>query len=716
MKLPVAGVLLALIAMSGCGGGGGSSSGNSLPKPSATPTPTSTNAPLPTASPAAPGSYTVHIISLVAGVSTTSVGVFPVANPSLPAGQTLGSPAANAVITYPDGTSQVAGANGFFQAAASSYVQSHAQVIQTNPSTIPYVRVSDATGSAQPGSANVVAVSASASSNRIVGITVAPAGSEIFATSSLLLVAQGTSVDDLVAAPGSTITWSDTAGGTFTPVGSDTTQQIFMPPASANSGTTTTTDTITASMTAPGAAKPYTATAQIAILPTSQAATVSGTVSGSIANASADFILNDTSHLFPSYNFLGLADANGNYSVTLPANQQFAAAILAPGNTSQSFIAATINGSNSYQSGSAASSSTGIDLAPLTTSEDDTRDDASYAAPDPIVSVRDAWQAAMLLTPAPWWADSGVLGVLGASSTTTQAPAAVGSGLLADWCYQWTTSGGSTSLALIENTTASCASTVAPGNVGYVITPQGALGTFSYVEYRSISGAYTIGSSLAPANNAVLVATGQWTQTLAQSGSVVTSDTANVTQTLFGPTSHIASSGLSQAAFTYNFANAAVSIGNLTWIDPVSSLPLGSSTSLLLASTATPSSCVGSSQPCYSVTGTINRTYGLATGPVQVPYTLTDTMNGDGSSTTTLVVANGQAHTIFPIAAATQRAAGSCVVCTPNVGLLFDTDGNSQIGSYTVDAQQYVTYQLLGTSEGQGGTIGTMIGTRIFGL
>ncbi len=201
-SLSPAGFALAIVVLCSCGGGGASGSKGTVPNPSVTPTPVSSTIPQATPTPAAVGSYAFHIISLVAGVSTTSVGVFPVANPTLPAGQTLGSPAANAVVTYPDGTSQVANANGFFQAAASSYVQSHAQVIQTNPLSIPYVRVSDATGAAQPGGANVVAVSASAPSNRIVGLTVAPAGSEIFASGSVLLIAQGTSVDDLVAAPG----------------------------------------------------------------------------------------------------------------------------------------------------------------------------------------------------------------------------------------------------------------------------------------------------------------------------------------------------------------------------------------------------------------------------------------------------------------------------------------------------------------------------------
>ncbi len=455
------------------------------------------------------------------------------------------------------------------------------------------------------------------------------------------------------------------------------------------------------------------------ILPTSEAAKVSGTVSGSPANASADFILNDSPHLFPSYNFLGLTDASGNYTVTLPSNQQFAAAILSPSNTSQSFIAATINGANSYTSGSAGSLSAGVSLVPQMTSEDDTRDDASNAAPDPIVSVRDAWQAAMLLAPAPWWADSGVLGLFGGSSVT-QSPAVVGSGLLADWCYQWTTSSGTASLTLVENTTTSCTSSTAPGNLAYVITPQGVTGTFSYVEYRSLSGAYAIGSTLAPAQNAVLVATGQWTQSVNGTGGVISSDNATVTQTLFGPASQVATSGLSTATFSYAYStsgsNATVSIGNLAWVDPMTSIPLGSSSSIVLGRTAQASSCVGAGAPCYNATGTINRTYGLATGPVQVAYNLTDGINGDGSSDTILALTNAHAYTSFPIATATQRSAGSCVVCASSLGLLFDTDGNSQIGSYTVDAQQFVTYDLLGTSEGQGGSTGTPIGTRIFGL
>ncbi len=711
-----AGVALAIVALSACGGGGAGGSKGTVPGPSTTPTPVPSTAPQVTPTPAAVGSYAFHIISLVAGVSTTSVGLFPVANPTLPAGQTLGAPAANAVITYPDGSSQIANANGFFQAAASSYVQSHAQVIETNPLSIPYVRVSDATGAAQPGGANVVAVSASVPSNRIVGLTVAPAGSEIFANGSVLLIAQGTSVDDLVATPGSSIHWSDTANGTFTQVGPDSTQQIFTPSANTN---TTTVDTVVATMSAPGVAKPYSASAQVTILPTSQAATVSGTVSGSPLNASADFILDDSPHLFPSYNFLGLTDVNGNYSVTLPANQQFAAAILSPSNVSQSFIAAMINGANSYTSGNAGSSSAGVSLVPQTTSEDDSRDDASNAAPDPIVSVRDAWQAAMLLAPAPWWADSGVLGLVG-GSTVTQAPAVVGSGLLADWCYQWTTSSGTASLTLVENTATSCASSSSSGNIAYVITPQGVAGTFSYVEYRSISGGYLLGTTLAPGQNAVLVATGQWTQTLNQTGGAISSDNATITQTLFGPTSQIATNGLSSATFTYAYtlsgSNATVTIGNLAWTDPMTSLPLGSASSIVLARTASASSCVGSAAPCYSATGTINRTYGVATGPVQVAYSLTDGLNGDGSSNIILALANAHSYTSLPIASALQRSAGSCVVCASDLGVLFDTDGSSQIGSYSVDAQQFVTYQLLGTSEAQGGAVGAPIGVRVFGL
>ncbi|MHB8147357.1 MAG: hypothetical protein ACYDGM_08900, partial [Vulcanimicrobiaceae bacterium] len=615
-----------------------------------------------------------------------------------------GTPVANAAVTYPDGSVQYADGSGIFQASASSYAAKYAATLQTSAAAQPFVKVSDPQGGAQTGSANVVVYAASSSATpRLGGITLLPTAAQLFSGNTLSLVAAGTDVDDLVASLGSAqISWKSANGATIVPL-PGTNQATYLAPALASGSQL---DTVTATVTVPGVAVPYTATSQVLTIATADAFTASGTIasqSGALGGGTAAFIASDKPRLYPSFNFFALADATGAYSALLPPNTDFVLGIGAPGsgaNIGPATLAPA--GGSSFTSGAAGTAGTANLLLGASGELDDSKDDAQHAYPDPVVSVRDAWLAREVTRPYPFWADSGALGVLAAAPTTGPMKP-IGSGLFAQWCYQWQSVSGTNVLVVVENADGTCTS---PGNDAFEITPQSASGAYAFTEYRALSGGYSLAGPVSASSNALLVASGSWQQSLTNSAGQIAGDLASVQIGFYGPASQTLGAPVAKLSLQYTYSasgnSASVQLGSIALADPVTGLNLATGSATLTRPVAT-SSCVGTSSPsCYAGTASLIRTYALVGTPVTRSYSTQDIINGDGSETHIVTSANAgdASYVTIPIATALARAQGSCIVCSSKLGALVDTDGQTQIGAYTVSAMQAVGFSLLSTSEG----------------
>jgi len=696
----------AVVPLGACGGGGGSGPTVGPAQPSASPAVT----PAPTAV----GTQAFHIVIESSGIRTVALAPSG-ASLVLPPGFLAGSPVANAAVTYPDGSVQYADGSGVFRASASSYAAKYAATLQTSAAAQPFVKVSDPQGGVVAAGANVVVYASSGATPRLGGVVLLPTAALLFSGSALTLVAAGTDVDDLVASLGNAqVSWQSANGATIVPL-PGTNQATYLAPA-LPAGSQPSIDTVTVTVIVAGVAVPYTAATQVQTIATGGAFTATGTIAapnGLLGGGTAAFIASDRPRLFPSFNFFALADANGAYSALLPPNMDFNLGIDAPGSAANiSPATLTPGGGSSFTSGAAGASGVANLLLGTSGELDDSKDDAKNAYPDPVVSVRDAWLAREVTRPYPFWADAGVLGVLTAGPSNGPMKS-IGSGLFAQWCYQWQNNGGTNVLAIVENADATC---TAPGNDAFDITPQASSGAYAFMEYRTISGGYALSGTVSASANALLVASGSWQQNLTNSGGGATGDLASVQIAFYGPVSQTLSSPVGNLAFQYTYSasgnsannSASVQLGNITFGDPVTGLNLATGSAALTRSVAT-SSCVGSgSSICYAGTASLVRTYAIVGTSATRSYTTQDVINGDGSEMHTVTNANsGASYVTIPIASALARAQGSCIVCSSKLGALFDSDGQTQIGAYTVSASQAVGLSLLNTSEGdlQPGTL-----------
>ncbi len=704
--------LAAVVPLGACSGGGASGSAVGPAQPSASPP----AAPTPT--PAAVGTQAFHIVIESSGMSTVALapsGTTPV----LPPGFLVGSPVANAAVTYPDGSVQYADGAGVFRPAVSSYAAKYAATLQTSAAAQPFVKVSDPQGGAIAGGANVLVYASANATPRLGGVALLPTAALLFSGSTLTLVAAGTDVDDLVASLGNAqISWQSANGATIVPL-PGTNQATYLAPA-LPPGSQSSLDTVTVTVNAPGVAVPYTATTQVQTIATGGAFTATGTIGapyGLLSGGTAAFIASDRPRLFPSFNFFALADAKGAYSVLLPPNMDFNLGIGTPGSAANiSPATLTPGGGSSFTSGAAGASGVANLLLGSSGELDDSKDDAKNAYPDPVVSVRDAWLAREVTRPYPFWADAGVLGVLNAGPASGSMKP-IGSGLFAQWCYQWQSNNGTNVLAVVENADGSC---TAPGNDAFDITPQAASGAYAFTEYRALSGGYALSGTVAASSNALLVASGSWQQSLTSSGGGVTGDVASVGIAFYGPVSQTLGAPVGQLAFQYTYSasgnSASVQLGSIALSDPVTGLSLATGSAALTRSAAT-STCVGTNSSCYAGTASLVRNYAIVGTAATRSYNAQDVIYGDGSEMHTVTSATGRdaSYVTIPVASALARAQGSCVICSSKLGALYDSDGQTQIGAYTVSASQAVGLSLLNTSEGDS-QAGTLFGALGFVL
>lgn len=698
-------------ALYACGGGGGATSG-----PSTVPPRVQTPTPPPLAS------FAFHIVSLTSG--RTTIGVAPAGTtPTLPAGFQLGSPVANAAIIYPDGSSQSADANGVFYPSASSYASTYSATLQTRGAAQPFVKVVDPQAGVLAGTGHVLAAAGASGALRLGGVTVLPNAAQLFPGEIVMLVVAGTDVDDRIAdLGGAHVTWASSSGATIAPI-PGTGQALYVaPPVASNSQV----DSVVATVSIAGTAFPSRSSTQITTLSTSSGFSVAGTLANGsgapIGGATAVFVADDPPRVTPSLNFAALADASGAYSRLLPPNTDFSFAIGVPSGSTPAGNAGVVTGlsspgnQSSFVTG-ASGASAGLNLQ-IGGAADflDAKDDAQNAFPDPIVSVRDAWLAHEVTRPYPFWADSGIASILSAAPTFG-IPQPVANGIFAQWCYQWQSRGSTNVLVAIENSDNACSS---PGNEAFEVSTVSG-GGYSFNEYRILSGSYVLGGTLDAQTGAILVATGTWQPSLTQSGGVITNDVASVQLSFFGPISQSVASPVSQLSmqYTYGASNAtaaSVQFSNVLLTDQLAALTLATGSATLARGVGL-SSCVGvSGVTCYSGSASFVRTYAVGSASVSRTFVAQDAIAGDGSALHVVTSSNaGDASAVrVPIANARSRAAGSCVVCAAQAGALLDSDGSTQIGAFTVSAQQGVAFNLLDTTEGAGP--GTPLDSLLFAL
>lgn len=674
MRMRIATVTLACALLAGCGGGGATAPAGAGP-----------------VSTPAPHTLTTMAFHIIGPASVHAVVIARAGTPiSVPPGFQLAGPVVDGVLTYPDGSTQTTDSNGLFSPADSSYVQLHSATLQTSAVTQPSVKVSSPAGAL--GTTNVLSFAAP-SSVPLAGVTLVPNAAKVFSGEIVVLSAVGTDTDDRITPlDGMGVKWSSAAGATIAPI-AGTAQALYVAPSGAALN-----DIVTATVQVPGDSAVYSATTHVETIPAAQGYRISGTMTdasgAALSNASAVFLADDAPRVYPSFDFYAQGDAKGAYTRLLPPNQTFGLAVLSPGALS-AVLAGT--SANELQTGSAGMGGIG-NLVASSTEFDDSKDDAKNAFPDPIVSVRDGWFAQELMRPYPFWADSGVLAVLAAAPTVNAPAAPVGSGLFSQWCYQWQSRSGVEVLTIIENTGTSCSS---GGNEAFEITPQAASGSYAFSEYRSTSGAYPLNGTLSASANALNVASGSWQQTLSGTPAAPLGDSAAVQISLFGPASSGAS--IAQLAFTYGYApsgtSATMHVDSAQLSDSAAGITLANASGAALRSMDA-TACAGAAAACYSGSATISRQY---PGSATRTYQAQTVVSGDGSMSFTVASTNaGDASAIvLPVAAAQTRAAGSCVVCASAAGALFDLDGKTRLGSFSVSAAQGVAFNLLDTAEGE---------------
>lgn len=716
-------VLAALSLLAACGGAGngGPRAGGNVPTP------------LPTGG----ASYQGHIVvEFGAGRRTEIVPAGSAA--VLGQGETDAGPIPNGIVIYPDGSKQIADANGYFVPYLSSYGTKNSARLQGNAQAQPQVIVVDPKGSAAASTGVVEAyriaqslvkarstqslrrgfatkMASVVSPTNLAGVTLLPAYASMISTGLLDLDVEGTDASNtIVSLSGAQISWSSALGAQIIPFNGAQSAYYF-PPALA-SGSAIDTITVAVQVGSDPNNVFYSST-QVNVLGPGSTTTAQGTITANatpVPQALAVFAEPGPSQLFAPTLWLAQTDANGAYTVQLPEQRNYALGVglpdaYSPTGSYDVVVAQQANGSTTFASGAAGATQT-ANLLPAPgsipfsfASPYDTGSVPSY-----VPFVRNAWYATYgTILRRVFEADSGIQPLLASVPATLPYPAnpaPVGGGQFAKWCYQWQSIGGTTSLVLIENTGTSCTQ---PGNDALVVTPTGNA-AYSYVKYAS-STIYPIVGTVDVVTNSLLVESGSWSQTLAtDSSGKITSDTATVAgqfydvnnQALGYPvyneslqyTYSLGSNGLATSQFSNDVRTSA-------WDNTVVSVE--NATQNQVAALGASGCQSGSNAACYTVTGSVNEDT-TGSGVLDGSYTINDTFNGDGSARLTFQsTKSGDASAIvLPVASDAYGNAHGCIVCSTSLGQLFDTDGTTWIGTIGIDATHLVRVVIYDTQPG----------------
>jgi hypothetical protein len=646
----------------------------------------------------------VHFV--VSLLKVRSIFIAPV-GAKIPAPLIDAGPVPGAIVTYPDGTTQTADANGIFTPAAAKYALSNDAVLELNPDAQPAVKVQDPHGSALAVSSTVAAFADASSGTPLAGLRTLPAGTEVFSGASVLLSAEATDTSDHAASLGGlTVTWTSSAGK-IVPIPGTATALYTAPNVSVPL-----LDMVRAVVTAPGADVSLSSSSAIETLPPSSGFTFFGTITAAggapVGGATALFTAQGTSRVFGSYNFFARADAAGAYSALVPAGVNLLGSVGTNAAASPNGVADFFLTDNELEAGDPGGSAM-TNLSLRDTGEfDDGKEDASRAIAPPIASVRDAWFGTEFTTPGPWAADSGLLALLAAPPKTLPSPAVPATlhgGLFTNWCYQWTLRAGVPSLALVENGAASC---VAPGTVAYAISR--VAGGVTFARYAAASGRYALRAPLDPTlgGAARLIAAGTWTQSVTGPPGAPVTDVALVRVDDYGPAAPRFGSPHSTERFRYTYAASAAgaraAIDQDALVDVASGRTVQTATAQLQQAAALDAAgCFGAAQPrpCYTMSADVERYAYTSAGTVSSPYRAMGSFYGDGSEARQFVARreHERSRVVLPVGSLAQRAARNCTICAPAVGALLDGDGITQLATVTSADDAAGTLTLLDTQQ-----------------
>ena len=655
----------------------------------------------PTGSSTAPP-FTSQVHFFVSLGSTRGIVVIP-AGAALPTGFTDKGPVPNAVVTYPDGSTQIADASGTFAASMSAYAQAHEATLEGDTEAQPSIKVQDPARGTLATAATVLGHVGPQSNATIAGVRTLPLASEVFSGDTLLLSIEPVDTVGLPANLGqSNVAWSASVG-TIAPI-AGTNAALYTAPLVSGS----TLDTVSVSVRMSPTAIAFASTSAITTLPRSSGFSVSGNISGNAGSSGAGDVALLTQASTPraagSYNFFGLADASGAYRALVPASTDFETSIgavgsEAPGGTGSFF---TVGAFTSGPSG--AGGALNLAFAGNSSTFDDRKDEAELAIAPPISQIRDAFAATSSSSVLqPWATDSGlypILATVPANFPSPATPTAVASGLFTGWCYQWTNASTPT-LVIVENAGTSC---TLPGNLALAIVP-GAPNAYGFRRYAAPNG-YGVGTPLDPTQGgaARLIAAGSWTHLAADADN----DRASVMVDAYGPLAPRLGMPIARETLAYSFTRsngtATTSIAN----DAVTDVPSGRvvATGSFIAqqkATLDASGCFGSSQPtpCYESSGTVVRSLPTSVGVVQRTLAIATSFAGDGSDLRTVATqspSSDRARIDVSLASRQARIGASCLVCASGAAALSDEDGSTSLGTLTIDTNGVANLNILDTA------------------
>jgi hypothetical protein len=574
---------------------------------------------------AGPTGHDIHVV--VEDRAAVTLAVVP-AGATIPGVQTRPVPFAD--IQYPDGSVQIAGADGSFDAAQSAYALRHALLLDNDADAAPYAIVSDPLGRLAPAAAQLGATAAGVPGDQplnayvhllghlvghgsLAALAVRPRRISLRAGESAILEATAIDAAGQVESVPGTVRWSKPAAGTIVPLPGTAAARYTAPAQGAGA------DSVTAAVELPGAAAAYSASVAIEYFGSRDLARVAGTVTengspltGGLAFYQAPALPGyvEGTHWFASA-------ASGAFSVTLPqaarvsplakaASGPAFAAALAPGGL-RSFVVTSrpLSGvSIVAQSGTPAFVDPGVEAAPPV---------AAY--------VRDAWFAPQSVAKKQVFdADSGLQPLL--AHAGSPASGTVGAGTFAHWRYAWTRSAdGSSSLELSEADAAG-----RPGRESARIVPRGG-GSYAFEQYQ--------------APGQLLTAAGTWKQSSPSSGAF----RADVTSLVFTPSHQLA------ALFARTSTYASDAHGNATLDESVtdaSGLPLWISHAQRSPAAA---ANAGTGATIFSYSATVQRYYrvGVSGADRVEAFAVSGRTGGDGSGTVSYRNATSGVTTAFHV-------------------------------------------------------------------
>lgn len=694
-NVTIAGSLLMGLALAACGGGGGSG-----------PAPSSHTVPSPTPPPASPQPQFIHVIIFSNGKHSTET-VPNGSTPALPPGAKDGGTLARANIIYPDGSLQVADANGGFDPAKSSFATTYQKQLQSEASIQPLIVVTDPAGAASPSTAVVSAYTQAAKAQsrlvrqasssvrvtqgtgvqaNIAGVVLLPQTSTLIGGSMLQMDAVGVDTNDKVLdLSGATINWSAQSGSVVPFPGTPFAYYLAPDP-----GAGSLNDVITVSVSLPGTPD-FTSANRIVVVSPASTASVGGTLSANgtpAANGIALFAQAGLPRTFAPNYWLAQADAKGAYTAQIPASSTFSLAMGTDlGGGFGLYVAQTSGGATSYQSGAAgAFQSLDVLLAEPPVQFSDLPPALQSALPSYVQFIRDGWYTTGSFYRRVFEASSGLQSLLANQPTTLPSPASpapVGSGQLSQWCYQWQSIAGTPTLVVIENTDAQCTQA---GNEAYTITASastsGAPATFQYVHYAS-NTPYSLTGTPDVVTNALLVESGNWTQALTMQNAGIQSDQASIQADLYDQDNQIFGQPVYNESLQYQYSVGGNGLASAqfsneqrisAWDGTLVGTFNGTKTQV-----ATLSTCQGSASACHTISSSAQQD-GLN-------YTVSGTHNGDGSTSLTYqsVLSGDSSKVVFSTVSDFASNTQHCMVCSSQPGVIYDTDGTTPIATFTIN-------------------------------